>query len=117
MPRETISSRRERGQFLVLFGLASTAIILFAGLTIDGGYAFAQRRGSQNASDFAALAGARVVAEWVGGDTSNGTDANVRAAITNSIQANGDTPLTFGSRVPPWPAFETPSISFTQAAT
>ena len=55
----------------------STAIILFAGLTIDGGYAFAQRRGSQNASDFAALAGARVIAEWVGGDTTNGTDANV----------------------------------------
>jgi len=97
MPRESNSPHRERGQFLVLFALASTAIILFAGLTIDGGYAFAQRRGSQNASDFAALAGARVVAEWVGGDTSNGTDANVRGAITNSIQANGDTPLTFGS--------------------
>ncbi|MFL5678603.1 MAG: pilus assembly protein TadG-related protein [Chloroflexota bacterium] len=86
-----------RGQFLVLFALASTAMILFAGLTIDGGYAFAQRRGSQNASDFAALSGARVIAEWVGGDTANGTDGNVQAAITNSIAENGAAPLTFGS--------------------
>ena len=97
MSRETSPARRERGQFLVLFALASTAIILAVGLTIDGGYAFAQRRGSQNASDFAALAGARVVSEFVGGDTTNGSDANVKAAITNSIAANGGTPITFGA--------------------
>ena len=97
MARGSSPSHRERGQFLVLFALASTVIILFAGLTIDGGYAFAQRRGSQNASDFAALAGARVIAEWVGGDTTNGTDANVEDAITKSIAANGASPITFGS--------------------
>jgi hypothetical protein len=82
---------------IALFALTSTVIILAVGLVIDGGYALAQRRGSQNASDFAALAGARVVAEWVGGDTTNGTDANVQAAITNSITANAGTPITFGS--------------------
>jgi len=97
MARDPSSLRGERGQFLVLFGLASTAIILLAGLTIDGGYAFAQRRGSQNASDFASLAGARVIAEWVDGDTTNGTDSNVRQAIQNSIQANGAAAITFGS--------------------
>ncbi len=97
MARESSSSDGARGQFLVLFALASTAIILLAGLTIDGGYAFAQRRGSQNASDFAALAGARVVAEWVDGNTTDGTDANVRDAISNSIQANGASAITFGS--------------------
>ena len=101
MARGSSPTHRERGQFLVLFALASTVIILFAGLTIDGGYAFAQRRGSQNASDFAALAGARVIAEWVDGDTTNGTDANVAAAITNSIQANGASPITFGSPAGP----------------
>jgi hypothetical protein len=95
--RHPILPRRERGQVLALFALASTVIILGAGLVIDGGYALAQRRGSQNASDFAALAGARVIAEWVGGDATNGTDANVQAAITNSIQANGGAPITFGS--------------------
>jgi hypothetical protein len=82
---------------IVLFALASTVIILSVGLVVDGGYALAQRRGSQNASDFAALAGARVVAEWVAGDVTNGTDANVKAAITNGIASNNATPLTFAS--------------------
>ena len=91
------SVRSQRGQMIALFALASTGIILAVGLTIDGGYAFAQRRGSQNAADFAALAGARVIAEFVSGDTTNGNDANVTAAITAAIQANGDTPITFGA--------------------
>ena len=86
---------------IALFALASTVIILAVGLTIDGGYAFAQRRGSQNASDFAALAGARVVAEWVGGDTTNGIDANVQTAITNSIA--GERRHTDHVRVAEWP--------------
>ena len=67
------------------------------GLVIDGGYALAQRRSAQNAADFAALAGARIVAEKVGGDAANGTDANVQAAIVNSILVNKATPVTFGS--------------------
>src|SRR5450756_1467150 len=97
MARQSTTPQRERGQMIALFALASTVIILAVGLVIDGGYALAQRRGSQNASDFAALAGARVVAEWVGGDTTNGNDANVQAAITNSITANAGKPITFGS--------------------
>src|SRR5689334_13948615 len=108
MFRRVVARRSDqRGQMIALFALASTAIILLIGLAIDGGYALAQRRGSQNASDFAALAGARVVAEWVSGDTTNGTDANVVAAITNSIQANGGTPLTFGA--PDGPVYVTTS--------
>jgi hypothetical protein len=82
---------------LVLFALSLTGIVLLVGLVIDGGNALVQRRESQNAADFAALAGARIVAEFVGGDTANGTDANVTAAITNSIAINGGAPLTFGS--------------------
>jgi Flp pilus assembly protein TadG len=97
MARHSTKRQRERGQMIAIFALASTVIILAVGLVIDGGYALAQRRGSQNASDFAALAGARVVAEWVGGDTTNGKDSVVKAAITNSIQANNGTPITFGS--------------------
>ena len=97
MARQSARSHGERGQMIVLFVLASTVILLAVGLVIDGGNALAQRRESQNASDFAALAGARVVAEWVAGDTSNGTDANVQAAIVNSLNANGATPVTFGS--------------------
>ena len=92
-----INSRRSgSGQMIVLFAGALTAIILIVGLVIDGGNAFAQRRGVQNSSDFGALAGARIVAEWVGGDTNNGTDANVRLAIQNALTANNAS-TTFGS--------------------
>ena len=65
MARQSARSHGERGQMIVLFVLASTVILLAVGLVIDGANALAQRRESQNASDFAALAGARVVAEWV----------------------------------------------------
>ena len=86
-----------RGQMLVLFSLVLSVVILGVGVVIDGGNALVQRRGSQNASDFAALAGARVIASFIDGDTNNGTDANVRAAITNAIATNGGEPLTFGA--------------------
>ena len=52
---------RERGQALTLFTLALTAIVLASAVVIDGGYAYAQRRTSQNAADFAAMAGARII--------------------------------------------------------
>jgi hypothetical protein len=93
--------RNERGQVLALFVICLTVIILAVGLVIDGGTALLQRRAAQNASDFAALAGARVIAEWIGGDTTNGTDANVQAAITASISVNGGTALTFGAPAGP----------------
>ena len=86
-----------RGQILALFVLSLPVVILVVGLVIDGGTALTQRRGAQNASDFAALAGARVIAEWIGGDTVNGTDANVQATITTSVAVNGGAALTFGS--------------------
>ena len=82
---------------IVLFALALAGIVLSVGLVIDGGNALVQRRGAQNASDFAALAGARVVAEFVAGDTTNGTDTNVQAAMSNAVSLNGGTPLTFGA--------------------
>ena len=49
---------RQRGQILVLFTLSLVAIIAMVGLVLDGGSAYAQRRGQQNAADLAALAGA-----------------------------------------------------------
>jgi hypothetical protein len=90
-------SDRSRGQILALFALTLTALILGVGLVVDGGNALVQRRASQNASDFAALAGARIIAEKVGGDLVTGTDANVQLAMTNAIAANGGTPITFGA--------------------
>jgi hypothetical protein len=92
-----IHRRTQRGQILPLFVLLLPVVILSVGLVIDGGTALSERRGSQNTADFAALAGARVVAEWIGGDSSNGTDLNVHDAIVHSTAVNGGTPLTFGS--------------------
>jgi hypothetical protein len=85
----------ERGQLLVVFALASMTILLAVGLVIDGGNALVQRRASQNAADFAALAGARIVALKIGGNTVDGTDANVQAAITATIAINGAAPVSF----------------------
>ncbi len=44
------------GQAMVIIALASLALIAFAGLAIDGGSAYTQRRNAQNAADAAALA-------------------------------------------------------------
>jgi hypothetical protein len=85
------------GQIIVLFAMALSALILVVGLVIDGGNALVQRRGAQNAADFGAMAGARIVAEFVGGDIANGTDANVRLAIDQAIAKNGGEPVTYGS--------------------
>ena len=90
-----------QGRFTHLFAISATVIILIVGLVIDGGNALLERRNSQNVSDFAALAGARIVAQWIdeadNGTIVNGTDANVRAAIQISITAGGADPITFGA--------------------
>ena len=88
---------RSRGQILALFALSMVVIILAVALVIDGGNALLQRRATQNASDFAALAGARIIATWIDNDTVNGTDANVVSSINVTIAANGGTPVTYGS--------------------
>lgn len=86
----------QQGQMIALFALSLTVIVLFVGLAVDGGYGLMQRRSSQNASDFGALAGARVVAFFIAADTTNGTDANVKSSITAAVTANGGT-VTFGA--------------------
>jgi Flp pilus assembly protein TadG len=50
--------RDDRGQVLVIVGVALLVLIAMIGLVLDGGSAYAQRRSQQNASDLAALAGA-----------------------------------------------------------
>jgi hypothetical protein len=91
------AASRSRGQMLVVFSLCLTVVVLVVGLVVDGGYALVQRRSSQNSADFAALAGARIVAEWIAGNTTDGTDSNVKAAIIASNSVNGGANLTFGT--------------------
>jgi hypothetical protein len=47
----------ERGQAIVLIALALIGLIAFAGLAIDGGMVYSDRRHAQNASDAGSLAG------------------------------------------------------------
>jgi hypothetical protein len=84
-----ISKSSGRGQVLVLFAAAVVVLLLMTGLVIDGGYAFAQRRAAQNAADFAAMAGARIVGEFhTQQPPGAGTDANVKKAVDAALAAN-----------------------------
>jgi Putative Flp pilus-assembly TadE/G-like len=94
-------ARRPRGQILALFALSLVVIVLAVSLVIDGGNALLQRRSSQNGSDMAALAGARIIATWIDGDSVNGTDGNVVSAINATVAANGGSPVTYGSPAGP----------------
>jgi hypothetical protein len=51
----------ERGQILVIVGLAMVALLAMAGLVADGGIAFANRRQAQNVADAASMAGTRII--------------------------------------------------------
>jgi Flp pilus assembly protein TadG len=53
--------KHERGQVMILVVFGIVGFVVIAGLAIDGGRLHAQRRQVQNASDAAALAGARAV--------------------------------------------------------
>ncbi len=87
MPTSTRSS--QQGQVLVLFTLALTALVLGAAVVVDGGFAFAQRRAAQNAADFAAMAGTRVVGvAKTGRPAGAGTALNVKNAIDAALTAN-----------------------------
>lgn len=52
-------TRRDNAQILVIFGLASVALVALLGLVVDGGNIYVQRRAAQTAADAAALVGVR----------------------------------------------------------
>jgi len=57
--------RSESGQALVLLALSFIVLLAFAGLAIDGGILYTERRRAQNAADAAAMAGALgILNEW-----------------------------------------------------
>ena len=77
----------EHGQMVVLFALTLIAIITMAGLLIDGGMAWANRRQAQAAADTAALAAAQAI---VGGAVDNGLSAARSIANANGFQTPTD---------------------------
>jgi len=78
---------RQSGQLLVVFAFGLVALIAFAGLLIDGGVAFLNRRDGQNTADLASMAGTKVVLDnYVKGTQ---TGAQVLSAIGASATSNG----------------------------
>ncbi len=103
--RSTVPGRRgEHGQALVLFTLVLVGVIAMAGLVLDGGGAYAQRRTMQNVADAAAMAGAyavmngasaTLVAQQTAAD--NGyVDGSESTAVTVSVDSSyaGSTSVT-----------------------
>ena len=79
----------QHGQAIALFALALSALVLGVAVVVDGGYAFAQRREAQNAADFAAMAGTRIVGQKLTNNPPGaGTANNVRNAIQSVLAAN-----------------------------
>lgn len=82
----------ERGQVLVLVVAGLAFMLGMVGLVIDGGYAFAQQRGSQNGADAAATAGALIIAENLpfraAGLTPPKTDGDVATAVNTAATNN-----------------------------
>src|SRR3954468_6407834 len=82
----------QRGQAMVLLVLSMAVVLGGAAIVIDGGNGMSQQRGTQNASDAAALAGVLVLAQKMGGQTR--TDTDVMAAMTSAFSQNATTMQT-----------------------
>jgi hypothetical protein len=86
---QPIDRASQQGQVLALFSLALLAIVLGTAVIVDGGYAFSQRRVTQNAADFGAMAGTRIIGVAnTGRPAGAGTGANVYGAIASVLAAN-----------------------------
>ncbi|HVM30293.1 MAG TPA: pilus assembly protein TadG-related protein [Candidatus Limnocylindrales bacterium] len=81
--------RGERGQALVVMTIALAGLLAMAALIIDAGYAMAQHRATQNATDAAAMAGASVIVEELAGVARS--DSNVLAAVQDALAVNDTT--------------------------
>lgn len=75
------------GQILVFFAIVIVTLLAFLALTIDGGFAFSNRRAMQNAADAGALAGARELALWAAGSPVG--DQDVAGAVLAAAAGNG----------------------------
>lgn len=81
------SASAERGQVMVIMVFGMIVLLVVAGLAIDGGTVFMERRHAQNAADAAALAGARTLAEAVCGKTGV-DDAAILAQVIDFVAKN-----------------------------
>jgi hypothetical protein len=82
--------RERRGQVLVISALGMVVLLAMVGLVIDGGYAWARQRDTQNGADGIAKAGTVVIQHYLGDvDDPPSTDWNVACAVEEAADANG----------------------------
>jgi len=82
------SLREERGQALIFMVFALIGLLAVAGLAIDGGMVFLERRRMQNAADAASLAGTRLLAVAIC-DPSATDDAAIAEEVRHYAEING----------------------------
>ncbi len=79
-------SKQEQGQVLVIMVFGLILLLVVAGLAIDGGTIFLERRRMQNAADAGALAGTRQLAQSIcGSESPAATDAAVLEAVNEYV--------------------------------
>ena len=90
MPR-----RRARGQALVIMVFGLIGMLIMSALIVDGGNAWAQQRGTQNAADSGALAGATVMLQNIAGAKKPGgasyASSDVLSAVQSALGSNNST--------------------------
>jgi hypothetical protein len=87
----TMRAEPERGQILVIVAVGLVAIVGMVALVIDGGFAWAKQRDTQNAADAAAEAGATIMMQNLAGVSPAKTDADVETAVNQALTENGTT--------------------------
>jgi hypothetical protein len=97
MRRPDPSHRGERGQIIIVFVLAIFVIVGVVGIVLDGGAAYAQRRGEQGVSDLASMAGATAYLNTPGGSVAKAAAAD--AAARSIATLNGYTQGVNGTAV------------------
>ncbi|HET7028379.1 MAG TPA: pilus assembly protein TadG-related protein [Candidatus Limnocylindrales bacterium] len=84
-----------RGQALVIMVFGLIGMLIMSALIVDGGNAWAQQRGTQNATDSGALAGATVMLQNIAGAKKSGggsyTSSDVLSAVQSALGSNNST--------------------------
>ena len=90
--------RDESGATAVVIGLSMTALLGFAGMAVDVGVWYADKRAAQGAADSAAYSAA---VDYSAGDTTAGAKTAGQAVATQYGYANGVTGVTVTVNTPP----------------
>lgn len=85
--RHRRSRTTERGATLIFVVATITGLLAISGVVVDGGFLYAERRQQQNASDSAAMAGARALDQFQRG--LNPSETAVWNAVVTASVSNG----------------------------